>query len=283
MKQILPICLLFTVFVAPVSAAPVAYDGLNAPAGPLHGTASGWNLNAWDVQNGNLKWQVASPGLTYGSLAVTGNCAVGDGDWVSAGVGISMPATWDPDNEWVPWRKQDGDTRYKAGAEGTTLWASFLARQDLSNNDYTVNFHENHIAWNPGSEGGSVGLSNGVWTLSEIGGGTSASTSIARTVGQTYLMVLQMEFLTEGSDRVTLYVDPTPGLALPSVAGTSITTTKDFCFSGVSFYPGNVTGSGALDELRFGASYADVTPIPEPATIALLALGGLGLLGRKRN
>ena len=44
--------------------------------------------------------------------------------------------------------------------------------------------------------------------------------------------------------------------------------------SGVKFY---------VDELRIGTTFADVTPIPEPATMTLLALGGLALLRRRRS
>jgi len=285
MRKWLIIVLFLVLFVSPVSADLVAYDNLNTAPGKLDGVSTGWNLLPWFVQNNNTTaYTVASPGLTYLNLNVAGNCAIGDGQWLSAGIGISMPNPWDAvQNEWSPYRKQDGDGRYKAGAEGTTLWASFLARQDLSNNDYKVNFHQSHIAWNPGSEGGSVGLSNGVWAISEIGGGPSASSGVARVVGQTYLMVLKIDFLTEGSDQMTLYVNPTPGLGAPNVTGASITTTKDFSLYGVMFYPSSSTNAGALDELRFGNTFADVTPIPEPATIALLVLGGLGLLGRKRN
>jgi len=38
-----------------------------------------------------------------------------------------------------------------------------------------------------------------------------------------------------------------------------------------------------VDELRIGTTFADVTPIPEPVTLTLLGLGGLGLIRRRRN
>jgi len=38
-----------------------------------------------------------------------------------------------------------------------------------------------------------------------------------------------------------------------------------------------------VDELRIGTTFEDVTPVPEPATMSLLALGGLALLRRRRS
>jgi len=38
-----------------------------------------------------------------------------------------------------------------------------------------------------------------------------------------------------------------------------------------------------VDEIRIGTTFGDVTPIPEPVTMSLLALGGLALLRRRRN
>ena len=38
-----------------------------------------------------------------------------------------------------------------------------------------------------------------------------------------------------------------------------------------------------VDELRIGTTFADVTPVPEPATISLLAIGGLMALRRRRR
>ncbi len=284
MRKTLFAFLLLFGLVTYANAGLVAYDDVDAAAGNLDGVASGWNLQPWFVQNNNTaSYTVGSPGLSYQNLQVAGNRAVGGGQWLSAGVGIVMPTPSQASNEWVPWRKLDDDTRYKAGAEGTTLWASFLARSEVSNNDYGVFFAQSHIGWNQGSEGAKVGLSGGMWTLSEIGGGASTSTGVARTIGQTYLMVLRMEFINEGTDLVTLYVNPTPGLSAPNVLGTTIQTVKDFCLYNVAFYPGSGANNGSMDELRFGSTFADVVPIPEPATIGLLGLGCLAVMRRRRS
>jgi hypothetical protein len=290
MRRVLLFLIFLGLCVTPVHAALVGYEGNNAATGPLNGVQTGFGLNAWTAQNAAY-YTVGAPGLSFGSLAVSGNAAVGGGAYTSAGLTIQMPATWEADNGWEAWRKQGpADTRFRAGKEGTTLWASFLVEDWKSNDGERVRFADSHVGWNPGSHGVGVEVSGGKWQLKDIASGSLVDTGISRTLSETYLMVLKMDFLqgeeypglwANGSDRVTLYVNPTPGLAAPDVAGTAMMTSEDLAILNVHFYPGSSTDEGAFDELRFGASYADVTPIPEPVTIALLGLGGLAVLRRR--
>jgi len=248
-----------SLLVGSVQAGLVAYDDVDANVGPLHAVTTGWNFSAWDVQNANnVSYAVRSPGLGLGYLQVAGNCAAGGGDYLSSGIGISMPAPWSPSNEWVPWR-YDASGQYMAGADGTTLWGSMLISQWAESGDFTVSFHDSGIRWAEGSVALRIKPASGVWKMEQKNGPT-VSTGIARIPGQNYLMVLKMEFINTSTDRVTLYINPTPGLSAPDVNGTVIDTNSNFYFRSLMFYPGQNRYVGFIDEMRFASSYADVAP-----------------------
>lgn len=108
-----------------------------------------------------------------------------------------------------------------------------------------------------------------------------------------HLVVLRFDFQPGAADVLRLYMDPSDSIepiaadALVSVASSDLLLTHhgaitQFTFSGDGHLP------GAFDELRWGETYADVTPflraeVPEPIALSLLALGLLGIALARRQ
>jgi len=85
-------------------------------------------------------------------------------------------------------------------------------------------------------------------------------------------------FLAAGGDEAAL-----AGTSVTATA-TQTVTTGTFTFSSSNAIGLVTVGDiGVIDELRFGSSLADVTPIPEPATTALLLGIGCGVLITRRR
>jgi hypothetical protein len=112
----------------------------------------------------------------------------------------------------------------------------------------------------------------------------------------THLVVLKFAFDPTDPDTVTLYLDPTDSIesnytpaAEISVAASDLLIThhgaiSNFTFSGAGHIP------GAFDELRWGDTFADVTPfldpevaVPAAPSLALFIVGALGLMATRRR
>lgn len=271
-------------------AALYAYDEVTGPQGTLVGAGggTGWREN-WNPQDG-AQFGVGA-GLTYPNLLTAGNAVIGGGAWTTAGRGLDVGNWWGGDGSFLPVKKFLYDTNNQPngttiGADGTTLWASMLLRADMSVGDweqgsFAATLHQNNISWAGNTDPrAAVGLNgSNQWSLNL--NGASASTGVARVQSQVYLAVMRMDF-GAASDTVTLWINPAIGGVDPT-GGTSLTT-PEFHFQSLAFYPNRDPNKGAIDEIRFGSSFADVTPlaVPEPATLAVLAGSSLLVLRRKR-
>ena len=116
------------------------------------------------------------------------------------------------------------------------------------------------------------------------GGGVSAVYTPSGTpysVGTTYLVVLGYDF-GAANNNMSLWVNPTPGGSMPLATLTLNSTTKATSIDNVGFKSQATTGQFLIDNLLVGTTWADVTPVPEPAAFALAGLGVLGLVLARR-
>jgi hypothetical protein len=96
------------------------------------------------------------------------------------------------------------------------------------------------------------------------------------------LLVLKIEFNQSGNnERLSLFVNPTPGAAEPTPV-VQTTSTSTFFFNQIELGSGanNTTFSttrASFDEIRISNTWAEAVPVPEPSTLALVAAAATAL------
>jgi hypothetical protein len=221
------------------------------------GGDSGWNA-AWVVQNGDITvpgYNIASTNpLSYTNLVTTGQYAVGGNNWMGAGRQLNVSASG-------PFGS--GSTNYLSGgmigAPGTTIWISFLLRQDAAGGSPYVALTANGggTVWDVSSTNLEIGAFSGMWGLQY--NGTTVSSNVAVTTGQPALLVLEETFGT--TNAVNLYVNPTSlGGTAPAISSATYSTANSLAFESFAYYGGNGTNDSSLADIRIGPSYAAVTP-----------------------
>jgi len=240
----------------------LASDNFGAAAGALHNvaTGTGWGA-AWQVQNGDISvpgYNVATAtALTYSTLSTSGGYAIGGDSYQTSGRALNVSATG-PFGTYLT-----GDN---IGAAGKTLWASLLLRKDANNDEeVSVQLHAGTTVSFPNPALVSVGYfgaasNNGTTRFWSLRVGTTVTrTNVAITAGQTALLVLKLDFAA--TSTAALFVNPASlGGTAPATASASGTSTASIAFKSLAFYGGSGFSQGSLDELRFGDSYAAVTP-----------------------
>ncbi len=268
-------------------AALVAYEGFDYAAGAL-GSASGgtgWSGN-WSSNSATL---VTDSDLTYGSLDTSGG-SIGN---LAAAI-----------NRFGASRTIDLATPGLL-ANGSELWFSLMMGYDTAGNrtNSRLSFvlgteaistaNGNDYTFTTGTTGlgvtfGRFGSTNGniVATRTNdadlvFGTGSDGSNPVvyaADSLQVDYAFVVGRITWGELSDTIDLFL-PDANLNLGSVHSTLTTNVDQSGYDTISFKRGDRV---VMDEIRFGSSYASVTPIPEPRAALLGGLGLLALLRRRR-
>jgi hypothetical protein len=258
-------------FLFPTAAEAVllAYDGVDyAPAGSdLLGNAGGfgfstaWRPGGFNASN-NANYDVQGGSLSFGNLLTSGNRVQ------SAAVGAISGLT--------------RDLSTPLGMPGTTRYVSFLLRPEGTLHGGAFNGFFGLVLEQPAEPELFIGKPGAAaidrYVLEDRGGALQVASAVAPVVGETVFIVLKAEFAA-GNDRFTLYVNPTPGAAEP-VAGVVKNNSNVGNVSGLTIYS---TGAFSIDELRLGETFADVTPIPEPAATVMALWAAVGLIGTVRR
>jgi len=280
MARLLPTrCAVLALLIAALSSPQaagqvVAYEGFGYNAGSnLNGLngGSGW-ATAWSEPsfgtgdpNDNVAETVQAGSLTTGPLTTSGNRVVTGGKF-----------SYDIRNLGTA-----------LGTAGTTRYASFLLRRDVAGPDPVNNGPDygglvfgdenNPNSLFVGKPGGGA-VTN--YSLENGNGSTQAPSALPEVLGTTALLVVRFDF-SAGNDTIRLYVHPTPGSGEPAVAAATLTSLDLGTFVGVSISTG-AAATWSLDEIRIGATFADVTPVPEPSTALLAAGAGFTALWTRR-
>lgn len=288
----------------PSKAALLVYEGFNYNTGTtLIGTAPNASTVGLDTASAYASTQTGVftvvEGLSFGGLATSGNAVR-----ITSGVGVASA-------------KMNLETTSFSG----TLWSSYLVNittkggtagdgSALRISNTTANSSERYQSLaDSRNNSGNVAANYGAGNV-----GTNATSGLIN--GTTYLMIARFtrvgSTLTTGAegvatvwaltvDQFSSFVAAADGEAWLNSASVSTGANGVSAkaahtlgsFSGNDFQTGrfaqlvSVNSNVTFDEVRFGSSLADVTPIPEPATAALLmglvAVGSVCVRRRRRG
>jgi hypothetical protein len=265
-------------------AALLTYEGFGdyANDGPVNGLTGGqgWN-GGWVVQSGNYPMASSNP-LTFGSLetSANGRYLYGGSNYVGVGrqLDTSVNGVWD-------------NLGYVSGGfiDDGVLWFSMLA-QINTNDNINFTFSSDGTPWIQGNTGNvRIRTSSSNWQLGTVDTDTTQTTNIVqagnRSNNTTYFVVGRFD-LNGMNSTFHLWVTSNPtsltlgGPDLNLATANASLTNLDAAtvrFRNFNIFANTGGSNSKIDEIRFGTSFADVSPIPEPSTYALLA-AGLGAL-----
>ena len=279
MKTTLLTSLFAAGMVASSQAALVVYEPFDMAAGDLNGTSSTGSTGlsgSWSTA-GTVTSSAGS--LGYGALPTS------DGKAGALNTSASSDAQVTTDSSLS-----------SAGllTDGNTLWFSVVINPASTANKHSgfafgsdgIQGQYNGVDMKGTGDGFGIYFNGNSFKAAEwVGGNQSTGTGTAFTgtgLGSSTLLVGEIIW-SAGTDTMNLYM---PNISDLSDKGTaqSVTGTYDqSTWNIISFSGRGNDGIDYFDEIRFGATYADVTSVPEPSAALLGGIGCLLLLRRRRS
>jgi len=226
--------------------------------------------------------------FTVGSGVWNAGGSAGPEILVTNSAALTAPAGFAPASgngiRWAP----DGTARrnmfqFPADSSGE-LYASFLLDVQSISSTKLLAYFENTTSSITSPQ---LGLFIGSGTIGIGKSATSPGFSTSLSLATTHLVVIRYTF--SANAQVSIWVDPSSsdygvGTAPTPTGGTSGTGNSALQYFAINS-PSGAGPSAFLDEVRVGTTWADVTPVPEPATITLvgLALLGTAFIARRRR
>lgn len=274
-------------------SAAIIYEPFNQTAGALNGKAASTIGLTGNWSQDQTVTVVTPPTLAYGDLENAGgqvNLSNGNGTdvWVSTSTALSTAGLLD---------------------DGATLWFSYVYQKSAhggSNEQSGFAFATSRFT--TGASGpalDAVGYGFGTYTQGTNMAAMSFSNSATRTnsaqsealvdstpltpandgFGAT-LVIGRMQWNADSglNDMLTIWTRALDDIATEPTTGgaTRSSLILQEQLDTITFASRNSGGTQIYDEIRFGASFADVSPIPEPSAALLGAFSFLALLRRRR-
>ena len=267
LKTILPLAALAGLGLTGTASAALVASDLNTDG--VGGLEIGFS-DAWHNGSNNIFISTAAD-LTYANYGIT---QTGDTQKI-------MASNAAPDRQ---------DVRTLTTAMSGEIWFTVLVNVPTGGNYAGLTFNNTGNSYDPVTTGARILMGD---TQLQVGlsGGAAATGTGTFSAGTTHLLLGQMT-VGVGNDTLNVWVDPDVNAAggpggLPTANFTS--TTVDFADSITDIGAAGAKGTAAevySDAYRMsdtGTAFADVTGVPEPSTTALLGLGGLALILRRRK